>query len=618
MTDQGRIVGVVVHFRSYETVGGSVQALLDEGVAPGDLVVVDTSEEPHRRVELRGLLPAEVTIVFERNRGYGAAVNFAVDHHAARSGTPAEYFVVATHETRIEPGTVAALERALDLDAAAAVAGPTLISGIEGHAPYVWSTGGRLTRLLHLPAHHDHRAPLTSLATRSIIEERDWLDGAFLLYRRDDLDRNRICEDFFVYMEETDLHLRLRAQGRKVLWVPEGRVWQSSNGVPPYYLARNLRLLAARQDGPLRGSAATSVAAARRILSDLRNGFGTASLAPLVRGLFERLPATGRDRPGSTVLLVNPLSGALEHYEQELADVLVAAGEHVIRRAVPEPSISGHNRPAWLRAYIRVLLAAAGEARRIPGSRVVVVWPVLGYLDLLLLRTSGRVRSSLVLHDPLPLVRAVGYSRRSRWLAARFGKRTELITHSERAAAAVRADMEGHPTVLLPHPILEPDAATRSQHTGRPVVRVLGQYKRDRDLLALEQIALDLAGSADLQIRGRRWPAVAGWSVDARFVPEAELEDLLRTSSAIVIPYRNFFQSGIAVRALEAGTPVVGPRDSSLVEMLGRTSPFLVDPGERWSPAVRAAVGAERASVLSLARTWRLTAVEAWRGWAHR
>lgn len=618
---QSRITGVVVHFRSYDTVTGAVQSLLDEGVLADDLVVVDNSGEPDRRAELRESIPADVEILFEQNRGYGAAVNVAIDHFSARTAPPPDFFVVATHETRIAVGTLEALRGALIADPSAAVAGPTLVSGNEPGDPdaFVWSTGGYLTRVLHLPAHHDHRASLASLVSRPSPVERRWLDGAFLLYRTEDLTRNRISEDFFLYMEETDLHLRLGRQGRKILWVPSGQVWQTSGGVPPYYLARNLRLLAARQDGRLRGSAGTAVAVARRLASDVRKGQGWGSAMQLLAGLSARLPATARDLSAPSISIVNPLGGALAHYELELAEVLIAGGAVVIRRSTAEPSLAGTSRVAWLVGYLRLLVAARADSGRAPRTRVIVLWPVLGYWDLILLALVGLRRASLVVHDPHPLVDAIGYSPRARQIAGVIAPLVELVTHSGKAARVVESEMPWSRRKRLPHPVLRPTERHEDRLSSEPpVVRVLGQYKRDRDLAALGEIAEAVNDSALLQIHGRRWPKVAGWEVDSRFVPEEELDELLGSSAAIVIPYRSFFQSGIAIRSIEAGTPVVGPRESSLAEIFGSNSPLLVSERQSWAAAVRSAISSDRVVVRDTAETWWNKNVMEWKRWATR
>jgi hypothetical protein len=114
------------------------------------------------------------------------------------------------------------------------------------------------------------------------------------------------------------------------------------------------------------------------------------------------------------------------------------------------------------------------------------------------------------------------------------------------------------------------DQSPAKRPTELRSVYVLGQYKPDRDIELMESVARELPGDVSLRVAGRGWPEVAGWSVDNRFISEGELETILSGESTVVlVPYRRFFQSGIAMRALENLVPVVGPADSSLAAIFG-------------------------------------------------
>ncbi|GAB2888719.1 hypothetical protein [Nocardioides pacificus] len=279
--------------------------------------------------------------------------------------------------------------------------------------------------------------------------------------------------------------------------------------------------------------------------------------------------------------VINPLGVTLRHYQRELEDVLADGDLTTTVKAFNEPSVAGTSRVRWVLTYIRMI----HESRH--ADRAVVLWPVLGYFDLLILKVLGPRSSLLVMHDPEPLVRAIGYGR----LAKRLGtllRGTVLITHSRAATAAAEAD--GFSTSLVPHPVLRPDDDKRpSRREGGSNVRVLGQFKRDRDLGLLQGIATELQGEKPLSVHGRGWPRIPGWAVQDEFVAEDVMDELIRTSLVILIPYRRFFQSGIAVRALECGTPVVGPRDSWLAELTPDLAPALptVMSGSAWAHAIR-------------------------------
>lgn len=308
----------------------------------------------------------------------------------------------------------------------------------------------------------------------------------------------------------------------------------------------------------------------------------------------------------SNTVVVNTLGGALGHYTRELTHALSSGGATTSVIEISEPSQSGRSALHWLGAYASALV----QARRMR-SRVIVTWPVLGYIDVILISIMLGRRGYVIMHDPRPLVRARGYGRGWQRLASIFD-RTGLIVHSHQARAAVGDASLRRRSVLMPHPMLPPTPRRDSHKTGP--VRVLGQYKPDRDLGALREIA----GSGiklPLEIVGRRWPAVEGWSVRPEFVPEDEMDGLLAGSSVVVIPYKRFYQSGIAIRSLEWETPVVGPAGTSMDELLGRDSALLAH-GD-WASAIQYAATSAGAEVHSVALRWYRHSSESWGKWAH-
>jgi GT2 family glycosyltransferase len=614
------VVVVLVHHRNYALIGETTQSILDQGIPPERVLIVDNSEEVEKRNDLLSSVHPEARVIFVSNRGYGAAVNAGVSHWEALAQP--SYVLIATHEVVPWSDAVYKLRDALDSNRDADAAGPTLVSGES--SLYVWSAGGRLSRGLGLPRHFDHRQAFdpASLSGRSV-ERRMWLDGAFVLYRWAALVNNPLDETYFMYMEETDLHLRLNSAGRSTLWVPSATVWQSSDGIPPYYLSRNLRLLYRRTGRKALGMLAVPIDAGRRALSDARNRKLGRATWDLVRGLFARLPPPPPRRSG--VVIINPLGAALRHYTSELQNVLEAAGGLVLlTTSFPEPSATGRGRIAWLRAYVSALV----EIRRSPslrGARLIVTWPILGYLDALVLRLFYGSGATLVMHDPEPLVRAVGYDRVSVHLARLFQKHLEVVVHSHAAEASVKSRGAYATLSLNPHPILP---ARQSPHvlpsggTLTPIIRVLGQYKADRDIPVLRAIAHSLGGGARLEIYGRGWPAVEGWVVTEGFLSEEDMAARIRDSSVIVVPYIRFFQSGVAIRALENGVAVVGPKVPSLVELFGENSKLLVatsetEPAEvgRWVDALEWAIAHGGSEVLSASENARAHAISAWSIW---
>ncbi|MBA8989522.1 hypothetical protein FHW23_000754 [Curtobacterium pusillum] len=315
------------------------------------------------------------------------------------------------------------------------------------------------------------------------------------------------------------------------------------------------------------------------------------------------------------VVIVNTLGGALRHYTRGLVAALGHAGGRVSVTHVDEPSVHGGSGVGWVRRYLTALWSARRTAR-LSGARVVVTWPVLGHLDRLIMRVvlGRRIESALVMHDPRPLVHARGYGKRSRRIGA-LGQRVRVVVHSETAATALRDDCPDLVPELLPHPVVPRRSRVERVAVGRPVVRVLGQFKPDRDLGLLADIGKQLGGTCRLEIIGRRWPAVAGWDVTDEFVSEDRLDELMATADAVLVPYKRFFQSGIAIRSLELGTPAVGPAGSSIADLYPDERYLATDSASSWCDAVTAAAAADPDETRALAARADRACRAAWTRW---
>jgi hypothetical protein len=285
------------------------------------------------------------------------------------------------------------------------------------------------------------------------------------------------------------------------------------------------------------------------------------------------------------VAVLNPLGAGLSHYTKSLDHVLQTCGLSTHRFDVIEPSSADYGKVRWLSAY---LLGVRREITRDRPDALVVSWAALGYWDIpILAAISRRIPVYLVMHDPRPLVYARGYGAAAKAFARNQARGT-LLVHSPDAAQAV-TDEAGMPNVFeVLHPMLEPRRLQPPSGEQRNI-RVLGQYKADRDIAGLRQLAASAPPEWQLEIIGRGWPPIDGWDIKSEFVSEELFDELVYTSHAVLIPYARFFQSGVAVRALEWGVPIVGPSVSSLRIALGEESQWLVRDGD-WTRSVHAAV----------------------------
>ncbi len=299
-----------------------------------------------------------------------------------------------------------------------------------------------------------------------------------------------------------------------------------------------------------------------------------------------------------TIFIFNPLTSTLRHYERELIDTLRAAG---FDRVEVLPAVEGEG-ISGAAQRVRVAVASLAQRARLGSTMrnqtMIVTWPLFSYLDpLTMWGLCRRNRVFIVIHDPTPLRRSYGHSALPRklfkWVVDRTDTRviyhTGLAQRTGEAACGVAGS-------VVPHPVAA-DRATGalgpSTRAGRPTIRVLGQYKPARTLAPLKQIATRDADNYRLEIHGRGWPALDGWTVSDGFVAEEEFDELIRTANCVLIPYDSFFQSGVAVRCLENGVPVVAPDHEHIAELYGTDWPGLVRDENDWHDAVSRVLAAD-------------------------
>jgi glycosyltransferase involved in cell wall biosynthesis len=176
--------------------------------------------------------------------------------------------------------------------------------------------------------------------------------------------------------------------------------------------------------------------------------------------------------------------------------------------------------------------------------------------------------------------------------------KTNFICHTGEAALATRQELKLAylPSVCL-HPVLtQPATCDRRvpELSAGETVLVAGQYKPSRDLELLSQLGPKLRTlGLRPRIVGRGWPAIEGWEIEDRFLTEHEFETEIRSAAAIVIPYQKYWQSGVAIQALEQEIPVVGAATAFLRTLFDEDYPGLVRAGSSaaaWLAAISAVV----------------------------
>lgn len=160
------------------------------------------------------------------------------------------------------------------------------------------------------------------------------------------------------------------------------------------------------------------------------------------------------------------------------------------------------------------------------------------------------------------------------------------ITLSDAVSDAVHQAMPGLPIrrMALGAHLALPPAAAEPRTPGPIRLLMFGRMRAYKGLDLLRDAYASLPPGFTLRIVGdgpidTLAPGLAdmpGVSIERRWVPEAEIPDLVRSADAVVLPYREASQSGIIPIALALGVPVVATPAGGLAEQVAHGSSGLL------------------------------------------
>lgn len=203
------------------------------------LLLVDNGSRDGTVEAVTRRFPEVEIIANKKNLGFSAGCNVGLEHAL---GQQAEYILLLNNDTLVDPS---ALNHLIELTGDDVGMIAPKIYYFEDPAR-IWSIGGR-RHWLTIEKIGDVRGQLDR-GQGSEILERDYLAGcAILLSRRFLEDAGLFDERFFMYYEDSDLSLRARDAGYRLLLSPEAHVWHkvamSSGGSDSpderYWMARS-------------------------------------------------------------------------------------------------------------------------------------------------------------------------------------------------------------------------------------------------------------------------------------------------------------------------------------------------------------------------------------------
>lgn len=221
-TEPPRTAVVVV---SHQTRAHALRCL-DTLAAAGvdEVAVVDTGSTDGTADAVRATHP-EVRLLAVDNVGFGAGANLGV------AATRAPIVVVCNADVRFAPDSVTELARRLDAAPGVAAAGPAVrfpdgrLQASARRLPDPATAIGHAVFARLWPANPWTSRYRASDADPASPRDVDWLSGCCLAVRRDAFESvGGFDPGYFLYVEDVDLGVRLRAAGWRLRYEPSARV----------------------------------------------------------------------------------------------------------------------------------------------------------------------------------------------------------------------------------------------------------------------------------------------------------------------------------------------------------------------------------------------------------
>ena len=276
------VAAVVLYYRHWPGILTTIERLSDEPLVD-HLILVDNCSQDGAAARLHDAFPQTEIIMTDRNMGYAGGMNVGL---ARAQELGVDTTILLTHETVLLDGALQGLIDLLDARPGVVLAGPVLEDPRTGR---VFSWGGALTTR-GLPEHLP--SPLLEGTPYSV----SWLDGACLAVRNAFIAQHEILfsEDYFLYCEDVQFGHDVTRLGGQILIDPRCRALQQTNGMPPYYAARNTPRVVYRVTGSRRLAAYSITMQMSQALRDCLRGRSASGRARL-RGVRDL--ARGRTGP---------------------------------------------------------------------------------------------------------------------------------------------------------------------------------------------------------------------------------------------------------------------------------------------------------------------------------
>lgn len=217
-------VGVVVlNWNGEDDTAACLDSLLAQRGVSFDILLIDNASPDGSGARLHARYPALAYVQTGENLGYAGGNNRGLEWARSRG---IEWLLVVNNDTVADPDCLRRLLDAAGTDARLAALAPLIVRFDDPDR--VWFAGGRHDRLRALGVHEHWNAPVARVLERvdaARWQESSFLTGCCLLLRCAAVEEvGPFRADYFSYVEDLELSVRLANAGWRLGWVPAARL----------------------------------------------------------------------------------------------------------------------------------------------------------------------------------------------------------------------------------------------------------------------------------------------------------------------------------------------------------------------------------------------------------
>jgi len=217
-SDTARTIAVVLNWCAEEDTAACVASLLADVIPGLDVLIVDNQSPDGSGARLAARFSSLAFLQTGANLGYAGGNLRAIEWALSRQY---DFVLICNDDAEVRVGCVGAMLSALRNDPQAAACAPTIVH--PGADELIWWAGGEWLPYKAMGTHPRYGKPLAELRTaHPLAESVTFLTGCVLLLRAEALIAcGGFREEFFAYVEDLELSVRLHRAVWRLLWVPQ-------------------------------------------------------------------------------------------------------------------------------------------------------------------------------------------------------------------------------------------------------------------------------------------------------------------------------------------------------------------------------------------------------------